>query len=177
MNLNVIADKLNFNLCNMKYSILVFTSFLFSISAVCQNDYNLKSSGKYQTQINALGEIGGNGIYLSMGFEQANFEYKVLKSTFRGGFSLLEYLVFGEYNFDFGTNKNYFELGVGPSLSYTDNSLNLYLFGRIGYRYISDTFIFRAAFTPFLGILNGADVYPNPYFGVSLGFPIKRNKK
>jgi len=163
----------------MKQSILIFIVLYFSVSALCQNSlelnqnsYNVKSSVK--KQINLLGEVGGNGLLFSFGLEQAKYEYNVLKNTIRCGFSIFEYSIFGEYNINFGKNKNYFELGAGPTLHY-DQGLNLLVFGRIGYRYISDRFIFRAGFTPFLLIGNGSSPYLRPHFGMTLGIPLKRN--
>lgn len=160
----------------MKYCILVFIMITFFFTAMCQNYNNSDSSVKHQTQINTLVELGGNGIYLSMGFEQENFKYNDLKNSFRVGLALTEYLVFTEYNFDFGRKNNYFEIGAGPSLHFDENNINLYIFGRMGYRYNSDTFIFRAAFTPFLSFENGVFVYMYPYLGISIGIPI-RNKR
>lgn len=161
----------------MKYCILVFLLTPFFFTAMCQNYNNSDSSVKHRTQINALGEIGGNGLFLSFGFEQANYEYKALKSTFRAGFTLTDYLVFSEYNFDFGIKNNYFELGAGPSLHFDENNINLYIFGRLGYRYNSDTFIFRAAFTPFLAFENGVYAYTFPFLGVSVGIPIRTKRR
>lgn len=48
----------------MKQSILIYIVFFFSISAMSQNNYNIESSVKNQRQINALGEVGGNGLIL-----------------------------------------------------------------------------------------------------------------
>lgn len=158
----------------MKHSILIFILFYFSISVVCQNSYNLESPSKNQRQINALGEIGGNGLILSLGLEHAKYDHKVLKNTIRWGITITDYSVFGEYNINFGINRNYFEIGAGPTLYY-DQSLNLFVFGRIGYRYNSDRFIFRAGFTPYLIMGVGSNVVVRPHFGITLGIPLKRN--
>jgi len=157
----------------MKQSILVFIVFYFSISAVCQNNYNLESSVKNQRQINAIGEVGGNGIIFSLGLEHAQYDHNVLKNTIRWGVGILAYSVYSEYNIDFGKNKNYFELGAGPTLNY-EHGLNLFVFGRIGYRYNSDSFIFRAGFTPFLLMSMGSNTIIRPSFGITLGIPLKR---
>lgn len=158
----------------MKQSILIFILLYFSVSAICQNSFNVKSSVKNQRQINALGEIGGNGLILSVGLEHAKYDYNVLKNSIRWGFSFLDYSVFGEYNINFGRNKNYFELGAGPTLHY-DQGLDLFIFGRIGYRYNSDRFIFRAGFTPYLLFGYESQLYLRPHFGMTLGIPLKRN--
>ena len=156
----------------MKQSTLFFILFYFSISTVCQNNYNIESSAKSQRQINLLGEVGGNGLILSMGLEHAKYNHKVLKNTIRWGVSITEYSVFGEYNINFGKNNNYFELGTGPTLYY-DQGLNLFVFGRIGYRYNSDSFIFRAGFTPYILMAMGLDAVVRPHFGITLGVPLK----
>lgn len=157
----------------MKQSILTLIVFLFSFSAVSQNNYTIESTVKNQRQINALGEIGGNGLILSVGLEHAKYEHNVLKNTIRWGFSFLDYLVFGEYNMNFGRNKNYFELGAGPSLYY-DQGLNLFVYGRIGYRFNSDRFIVRVGFTPYFIANMGSNIAVMPHFGITLGVPIKR---
>lgn len=162
----------------MKQSILIFILLSVSVSVMCQNSLELKQSSyivkpPVKKQINLLAEVGGNGLLMSFGLEHEKYEYNVLKNTIRYGFSILSYSVYGEYNINFGRNKNYFELGAGPTLHY-DNDLNLFVFGRIGYRYSSDRFIFRAGFTPYLLINNGYGVYLRPHFGMTLGIPLKQ---
>lgn len=156
----------------MKQSILIILILYFSNFAVCQNNYNVESSIKNKRKINALGEIGGNGIVLSLGLEHALYNHKVLKNTIRWGISITEYSAFGEYNINFGKNNNYFELGAGPTLNYNEG-FNLLVFGRIGYRYNSDRFIFRIGFTPYFITDLGSNAIVRPYFGISFGVPIK----
>ncbi len=160
------------------FIILIAFSFpLFSISqndlAIGQNHYNIQFYDS-KRQTNFIGELGGNGLLFSLGMEHAKFNNKTLKNTFRWGFSFLPvttYSLFGEYNVDFGKNKNYFEIGTGPTL-YWDQGLDLILCGRIGYRYISDRFIFRIGFTPIL-LMNNEFGF-SPYYGISLGLPLKQ---
>jgi len=132
------------------------------------------NSYQSKRETNFIGELGGNGMLFSLGMEHAKFDNKVLKNTIRWGVTILPvktYTVFGEYNVDFGKNKNYFELGTGPTL-YWDQGLNFILYGRIGYRYISDNFIFRAGFTPVF-LLNSEFGF-SPHVGISLGLPLRQ---
>ena len=73
----------------------------------------------------------------------------------------------------FGSDKHYFEAGIGLSVSpvpwkeYSENDSVLSLHGSLGYRYQKpDAFFFRAGFTPFYRI-NWAFL---PLVGVSFGY-------
>lgn len=149
--------------------------FYFSISVIGQKSFEKETythlSGR--RQLNLVGEIGGNGLLMSVGLEHEKYKFNVLQETFRYGISIVDYSLLAEYNKDFGKNNHYFELGIGPTLHY-DQGLSLFLFGRIGYRYNSSRFIFRVGFTPYLVFYNQEDSPAlMPHFGVTLGIPLK----
>ncbi len=169
----------------MKKIIFIFLLFLPLISySQPSSTENLKDSLSLPSsnphQINFIGELGGNGILYSVGLEYAKFKSSVLHYTLRYGLSYTPskmqgdfFSTFAEYNSEFGKNNHYFELGAGPTLLFSNN-LILIVTGRIGYRYNSKHFIFRAGFTPlfFVGLGSSASILPSA--GISVGIPLSR---
>lgn len=154
--------------------VLVFHSInLFSQKINTAKEHNYSNN---ERQINFIMEIGGNGMGYSFGLEHAKFDGDNLKNTIRWGLSFIDtYSACGEFNFDFGKNKNYFELGFGPTI-YWNQGMEYFLYARIGYRFNSDHFIFRIGFTPsyLLPINNKPEliVWSVTSFGISFGVPL-----
>ena len=162
----------------MKKLILVFYLFFTLISYSQQVVTELQRDSIPKRQLNLIGEFGGNGVFYSIGLENSRFRKGVLQDSFRYGLSYTPSTMYGnclsvfaEINSDFGKNKNYFEIGAGPTLFISYNP-TMIVTGRIGYRYNSNHFIFRAGFTPlfFIGIGSTPGIIPSA--GISFGIPL-----
>ncbi len=137
------------------------------------------TDSKFQ-QTNLMAEFGGNGYIYSIGFDIANFTNHKLDDSFRIGASYFPniendynfFSAFVEYNKDFGKKNHYLELGISPVFIYNQYPF-LALDGRIGYRFNSQSFIFRIAFIPIFRMPVSTDYKFMPYAGISIGFPLK----
>lgn len=170
----------------MKKLLFIFLFFFRLISYSQQpatenlNDSTLLHAS-YQHQLNFIGELGGNGVFYSIGLEHAKFKLSGLQYTFRYGLSYIPSTMYGnffstfaELNSEFGKNNHYLELGAGPTILFSHNPM-LIVTGRIGYRYNSNHFIFRAGFTPlfFVGLGSTQGIIPSA--GISFGIPLSQH--
>jgi hypothetical protein len=167
----------------MKKLIFVFFLFnalnLYSQQPISENkaDSTLLNFPVHR-KINLMGELGGNGGFYSVGLEHAKFKKGILQDTFRYGLSFTPSTLYGnflsafaEFNTEFGNKNNYFELGAGPTIIFSNGPL-LIVTGRIGYRFNSDHFIFRAGFTPLFFVGLGSTEGILPWAGISFGIPL-----
>ena len=162
----------------MKKFILIFFMFSTLISYSQQVVTEIQRESIPQRQLNLIGELGGNGVFYSVGLEHTRFRNGVLKDSFRYGLSYTPSTMYGnclciftELNSEFGKNKNYFEVGAGPTLLISYSPI-LIVTGRIGYRYNTNHFIFRAGFTPLFFIGIGSTPGFIPSAGISFGIPL-----
>jgi hypothetical protein len=107
----------------MRKIILAFFLFLTFISYSQEPLREIKNDSTFQRQLSFVGELGGNGVFYSVGLEHAKFKNGVLQDTFRYGLSFTPsemngnfISAFAEFNTEFGKKYHYLELGAGPTV-------------------------------------------------------------
>lgn len=116
-------------------------------------------------------EAGGNGFIYSLNYERRFYVREKLTFTGRVGAATLlrefPYILPVELNYLIGKKTNYFEVGFGRTFLQEEG----YNVLRLGYRHENENKnrVFRAAFTPLLGVISDDIISSYPWLGISYG--------